>query len=109
MYLIYEKNRILFLLKIGDNRLESLFEIPAVTSPSENSSHIQSKHLSVFQYVRHVALTYLQREAFRKCSFTDPRLTDIQRIIFLSPTENLDGAFDLGDSTDDRIDSSFSC
>ena len=65
---------------------------------------IERKNSFVLEERRHVATHDSLRQAFNDRSLADTRLTNQNRIVLRAPAEDLHDAFDLGFTTDQRIE-----
>jgi hypothetical protein len=91
-------------LKLRQHRFQPLFEIAAITSAGEESTHIEGVDRRVEQYFGYFALNNAPRQALSDRCLADTRFTDIERVVLGAPAQYLDRAFDFGFAADQRID-----
>ena len=83
--------------------LDSLFEVTAELSACQHSTHIHQIDVAAQQSFRHLALFNACRQSEDQCRLAHARLSDMQRIVLLLATKNLDGALQLFFPADERI------
>ena len=91
-------------LEFLDDLLEPLLEVAAIARTSKQRAHIEGEHRRVAQHVGHLAMDDATRQTLRDSGLADAGFADEQRVVFLPPAQNLDGAVDLGLTADQRVD-----
>ena len=102
--LVDEENRPLFLVELGQDRLQPLLEVSPVLGAGEQGAQIERVDVGLRQHLRHVAVDDHLREPFRDRGLADSRLADEQRVVLAPPAQDLDRALDLVAASDEGID-----
>jgi len=87
-----------------NNTLEALLKLPTIHRASHKGAHIQLEHLFLQQKRRHVAFDDALSQTFHDGGLTHTRLADQSGIILCAARQNLDNAFDLFLTPDNRIE-----
>jgi len=87
-----------------DDLLETLFELAAVHSASNQRANIQPDQTLVAQVDRHLASDDALSKPLDDGRLAHPRLADQRRVVLGPPGQDLDHALDLGLSSDHRIE-----
>ena len=96
----------LALLHFVHHSLQSLFEFSTVFGTCDQRSQIQRDQANAKGF-RDIALDDSVRETFHDCGLSHTRLTDQNRVVLGSTTQNSDHATDFLVSANHRIDLSF--
>ena len=107
MDFIDEQDGIRLFFQLGQHRFQALFEVAAVFCARHQRTEIQSPDHGRAQHLRHTAFHDAPGQAFGERGFTHARITDIQRIVLASATQDLDGALDFLLAADQRVDLAF--
>ena len=89
--------------QLGNDPLQTLFEITAKLGAGQHSAEIKCKDFNVFQQVGNVSTLYPLGQSFGHGRFTDSRITDINRIVFATAAQDLHGSLHFGLAADKRI------
>ena len=99
-----EQHGIWLRLKLGDNRLQTLFEITTIAGARQQRPHIERVDHRFDQHFRHIALDDALGQTFGNRRFAHTRIAHIKRVVLGATAEDLNGALDLLIATDQRID-----
>ena len=91
------------------NRLKSFLKLTSVFCTCDECPHIKCKYFFIFKLSRHITSYYTLCKPLNCRCFTDARLTDKYRIIFIFSRKNTDDISNLTISADNRIHFSFLC
>ena len=91
-------------LEFLENLLQPLLEIAPIARARQQGTHVEREHGRRRQHFRHFAIDDALGKPFRYRGLAHTGFADEQRIILLPAAEHLDGAVDLGISSDHRID-----
>ena len=104
VHLIDKQNDLaLALLHFVHHSLQSLFELSSVFGTCDQSSQVQRDQADAKGF-RDIALDDSVRETFHDCRLSHTRLTDQNRVVLGSTTQNSDHATDFLVTTNHRID-----
>ena len=99
--LVDEQNRALFLVELGENRLQPFLEVPPVLRAREQRAEVERVDIGVRQHLGHVSVDDHLRDPLDDRGLADPRFAHEQRIVLAAATENLDRALDLVPAPDE--------
>ena len=103
MDFINKQNGVGVLLDLFHNLLEALFKIATIPCASEQKAHVQRIHSRIGEDIWHFATGDLKGQPFGNRCFTNTRLTNKQRIIFLAAAKHLNGAAYFRLATNQRV------
>ena len=89
MNFINKQDGVLFPYQLLQKIPKAFFKVAAVFCACHHQRHIQAEQTFALQILRHFALGNALGQSFRQCGFSNPRFANQARIVFLSPTKNL--------------------
>src|SRR3984893_16005866 len=102
--LIDEQDRAGLCLELGQHRLESLLEIPAIARSREQRAHVERVDRRAQQHLGDLTLDDTTGQPFGNRCFPDPRLADVERIVLGPSAQYLNRTLDFSFAPDQRID-----
>ena len=90
--------------ELGDDGLEALLEVAAVTGAGEEGAHVEREDGGFGEDFGHVAVDDALGQALGDGGFADAGVTDVERVVLGAAAEDLDGALDFGLAADERVD-----
>ena len=102
--LVDEHDDVRVLGELLHDRLEALFELPAVLRAGDDQRDVERQDALVGEEVRHVAVDDLLREPFDDRRLADARLADEHRVVLGAAAEHLLHALELVVAPDERIE-----
>ncbi len=102
--LVDEHDDVRVLGELLHDRLEALFELPAVLRAGDDQRDVERQDALVGEEVRHVAVDDLLREAFDDRGLADARLADEHGVVLGAAAEHLLHALELVIAPDERIE-----
>ena len=102
--LVDEQNHGFRVADLVDDRLDPLFELPAVFGPGDHQRKIEREHMFVLQNFRNLSGGDRLGEPFDDRRLADARFSDQNRIVLGAAAENLNHPFDLVFPSDDRVE-----
>ena len=103
MYLVDVEYGVTFGGESFHHLFDALLEVTAELRPCYHRSHVHHVYARLFEAVGHVATGYACSQSVDQCSLADTSLADVQRIVLVLAAEHLDGAFEFGVASDERI------
>ena len=85
------------------NGFQTLFKFSSVFCSCNQSSHIQCKNRLIFQSLRHISADDPLCQPFYGCRFSDPGLSDQDRIVLCLTRQDPDHISNLFVTSNDRI------
>jgi len=102
--LVDEEDRAIDLLERLDDRLDALLEIATIAGSGEERSHVEGVHRRADEGLGDLSAVDLEREPFGDGRLADARVSHEQRVILLTPRQDLDDARDLVLAANERVD-----
>ena len=102
--LVDEHDDVRVLGELLHDRLQALFELPAVLRAGDDERDVERQNPLVGEEVRHVAVDDLLRQSFDDCGLADARLADEHRVVLGAAAEHLLHALELVLASDERIE-----
>jgi hypothetical protein len=87
-----------------EHRLQTVLEIAAVARPGDERAKIQGEHSEPFDGLRDLPFDDALREAFDDRRLADPGVSDQERVVLTTATQNVDRPHHLVVATDERVD-----
>ena len=103
VYLVYVEYGVTFGGESFHHLLDALLEVAAELRPGYHRSHVHHVYARLFEAVGHVATGYACSQSVHQSCLADTSFADVQRIVLVLAAEHLDGAFQLGVASDERI------
>ncbi len=92
------------ILDFPQDRLEAVFELPAIFGSGEHGAEIEGDHLLFLERVGNIPGDDPLGESFNDRGFADSRLPDQHRVVFGAPRQDLHHPADLIVPADHRIE-----
>jgi hypothetical protein len=102
--LVDEHDDVRVLGELLHDRLEALFELPAVLGAGDDQRDVEGENALVREEVRHVAVDDLLRQAFDDGGLADSRFADQDGVVLGAAAEDLLHALELVVAPDERIE-----
>jgi hypothetical protein len=104
MQLVDEHDDVRVLGELLHDRLEALFELPAILGAGDDQRDVERQDPLVGEEVRHVAVDDFLRETFHDRGLADAGLADEHRVVLRAAAEHLLHALELIVAADERIE-----
>ena len=91
-------------LRLGDHRLQPLFELAAELCPGNEQAHVYRNHALAFEWLGHLARSDTLGEAFDDGRLTDARLANQHRIVLGAAHQDFHEPQNLVFAANDRIE-----
>ena len=101
---VNEQNRVRFVFERFQNSLDAFLELSAIFCAREHQAHVERVDMRVLQQVGHLVCVNSQRETLRHRRLAHAWVADEQGIIFQSPTQDLNRAFEFGFASNQRVE-----
>ena len=107
MKFVDKKDDIFSALHFVHDSLDTLFKLTAIFCTRDHCGNVKSDDTAPQENFWNVAIGDFLSETFNDGSFTDPRFSNKSGVIFRSTAEDLHGAFDFNNATDNGIKFAF--
>ena len=102
--LIDEQDRTRLFLQFVDHALQPLLEVAAILGAGDQRAHVERVDRAIGQHVRHLVFDDTAGQTLCDSGLADACLTDIERVVLASATEDLNRPLNLDLPPDQRID-----